>query len=318
MAPIIVITGANRGIGFEAAVQLAKTRRFSRIFLTVRTADKGPAVVAAVAAASAQPSSLFAFLVVDLESHASVRDAVKALPSKVDAVLLNAGGLGGPALTSSGITQNMAQNCIGNAVLVEGLIAAGKLGAGARVVFSGSETTRKIWLFAGFLPSMRLAKGDIEARVSEPPTRGTLGVPVRQRMALYSQSKLISGLYCAQLAKDHPSIYFAVVSPGGVATDVYEAAPQPLPFMMKIPAVVAAFIALGACHPIDVAARRYVLALTDESFPQRFPSGAYLGGPSAIGTAGPLTSQSAFAPYYDDAELQKEAARVVRAAAKRG
>ena len=41
--PTLLITGANRGIGLEAAAQLASLGKFDRIILTARTAEKGEA-----------------------------------------------------------------------------------------------------------------------------------------------------------------------------------------------------------------------------------------------------------------------------------
>ena len=142
----------------------------------------------------------------------------------------------------------------------------------------------------------------------------------RQRMNTYANSKLIGGLWLAQLAKEHPEIYFVSISPGGCGeTDVYQSAPQPFPFLMGLKPVVASFVAIGACHSVATAARRYVTAVTDETFPEQFPSGTVVGGPyiQISKSTGVLVDQSAFSPYYADNELQKEAARVVRAAAER-
>ena len=320
--PTLLITGANRGIGLEAAAQFASSERFDKIILTVRSADKGPSAVAAAAAQSGKPASLFAFQILDLDSHASVRAAVGALPRRLDAVVLNAGGLLGEALTDAGVTRNFAANVLGHAVLVEGLLAAGKIGAGARVIYSHSEATRAIWLFTGFQPPVRLYKEEMEASMARPPTRGAFGIPARQRMNTYANSKLIGGLFFAALAKEHPEVYFASVSPGGCGeTSVYQSAPQPFPFLMGLKPVVAAMEALGACHSVAAAAQRYVAAVNEASFPRRFPSGAVVGGPyiriSAPAPAGELVDQSAFSSHYGDAELQQEAARVVRVAAQR-
>ena len=253
----------------------------------------------------------------DLESHDSVRAAVKALPKLLDAVVLNAGGLGSEKLTERGVTENFAMNVLGHAVLLEGLIAASKLKEGARVIYSHSETTRSVWLFAGFQPFVRLYKEEIAASIKTPPTRGTLWVGARQRMNTYANSKLIGGLWLAHLAKQHPKYYFASVSPGGCGTDVYQSAPQPFPFLMGLKPVVKAFEAIGACHPVEKAARRYVKAVTDEAFRKEFPSGSVVGGPyiQISKSTGELVDQSAFSSYYADTELQQEAAMVVRIAA---
>ena len=317
--PAILITGSNRGIGLEAAAQFAASDRFDIVILTVRRADKGPAAIAAAALQAGKPESMFYFQTIDLDSHASVRAAVKALPT-LDAVVLNAGGLGSEALTNHGVTKNFAMNVLGHAVLTEGLIAAGKIGAGARVIYSHSETTRSVWLFAGFQPFVHLYKEEMEASIARPPTRGTLGIGARQRMNTYANSKLIGGLWLSQLAKEHPNIYFASVSPGGCGeTDVYASAPQPFPFLMSLKPVVSAFVAIGACHSVADAARRYVTAVTDQAFPATFPSGSVVGGPfiQISKAGGKLVDQSAFSSYYADEELQREAARVVRAAAER-
>ena len=110
-------------------------------------------------------------------------------------------------------------------------------------------------------------------------------------------------------------IYFVVsVSPGGTATDVYDTAPAPMPFLMSQPLVLKAMTALGGCHAVEEAARRYVVAVTEEDFPSRFPSGVVLGGPWGFpnyGATGPLTDQGAYSGYYADPELQQEAARVL-------
>jgi NAD(P)-dependent dehydrogenase (short-subunit alcohol dehydrogenase family) len=144
--PTLLITGSNRGIGLEAAAQFAASDVFDKIILTVRSADKGPAAIAAAAAQAGKPESLFSCQTINLDSHVSVRAAVSSLPS-LDAVVLNAGGMGGEALTEHGVTKNFAMNVLGNAVLVEGLLAAGKIRAGARVIYSTSEGTRDVQPF---------------------------------------------------------------------------------------------------------------------------------------------------------------------------
>lgn len=317
--PTLLITGANRGIGLEAAAQFAALEHcFDKIILTVRSADKGPGAIAAAAAKSGKPKALFSFQTLNLDSHVSCRAAVTALPS-LDAVVLNAGGMGGEELTEHGVTKNFAMNVLGNAVLIEGLLAAGKIQKGARVIYSTSEGTRSVWLFAGFQPFVRLYKEEMEASMHSPPTRGTFGIGARQRMNTYANSKLIGGLWIATLAKEHPDIYFASVSPGGCGdTNVYLDMPQPFPFLMSFPAVIRAMNALGVMSSVEAAARRYVTAVTVETFPQTFPSGTVVGGPylQISSTSEQLFDQSAFSSYYADEVLMKEAARVVRAAAE--
>ena len=55
--PTLLITGANRGIGLEAAAQMASLGKFDRIVLTARTAQKGEAAVKAALAQATPPRS---------------------------------------------------------------------------------------------------------------------------------------------------------------------------------------------------------------------------------------------------------------------
>ena len=59
-------------------------------------------------------------------------------------------------------------------------------------------------------------------------------------MLRYANSKLLGGLWLSHLAKEQPGIYFVSVSPGGTATDVYDTAPAPMPFLMSQPLVLKA------------------------------------------------------------------------------
>ena len=313
--PTLLLTGGNRGIGLEAAAKFADTH-FTRIILTVRSADKGPDAVSAASAKSGKP--VFQFQVLDLSSTDSVRAAVDQLPP-LDAVVLNAGGLGSENLTEQGVTENFAMNVLGNVILVEGLLENKKINANARIIYSHSETTRSVWGFAGFQPYVRIEKETMEKSMAQPPTRGTLWLGVRQRMNTYANSKLIGGLWLSKLAKEYPQFYFASVSPGGCAdTQVYDDAPQPMRCLMKLSAVKWAMEGLGLCHPVEAAAKRYVTAVTEPDFETRFPSGSVVGGPfmKICAGGGQLVDQANFASYYTDAELQDEAARIVRAKAK--
>jgi hypothetical protein len=65
---------------------------------------------------------------------------------QVDGVLANAGGLGATpgALHASGCISLYADNLLGHAALIEGLIKHDKLPAGAVVVYAGSEMSRGV------------------------------------------------------------------------------------------------------------------------------------------------------------------------------
>ena len=74
----------------------------------------------------------------------SIEKCVSTFP-KFDRLCLNAGGLAPIAMhESSGVTQTMVINALGASCLVDGLLAANKVPANARIVYIGSEVTHTI------------------------------------------------------------------------------------------------------------------------------------------------------------------------------
>ena len=83
----------------------------------------------------------------------SIEKCVSTFP-KFDRLCLNAGGLAPIAMhESSGVTQTMVINALGASCLVDGLLAANKVPANARIVYIGSEVTHTIVSFTGLMPN---------------------------------------------------------------------------------------------------------------------------------------------------------------------
>ena len=317
----IVITGANKGIGLETVILLARGQHFAKYILTVRSAKKGDSAIRLASEASSQPASLFSYIVMDLENTASVVDAVAKLPSNINALVMNAGSLGiGNEKTEDGVTGEFARITLGHAVLLEGLFSKNKISqSGARIVFSGSEMARPVWAMTGFQAWPVIEKGKLASYMHSPPEKGTWGIAVRKMHAVYGSAKTIGGLWLSKLAKERKNVYFATVSPGGsLDTDAMRNSVEPLRTIASSPFFGSIFRLMGADHSKGECAKRYVAALTEEDFPTRFPSGSVLGSPSSfipfyVGAAGPLTDQKDIYPIYEDADLQEEAANAVRA-----
>ena len=138
-----VITGANSGIGLEAAKELVS--RGGHVVLAVRDLDKGEQARAAIAGSSGSAEVRH----LDLADLASVTTFAKELSVQLEtdgrllnALVCNAGVMGGPQLyTSQGFERQMGTNHLGHAALVSALWPS-LTSAGGRVVVVSSIAAR--------------------------------------------------------------------------------------------------------------------------------------------------------------------------------
>jgi NAD(P)-dependent dehydrogenase (short-subunit alcohol dehydrogenase family) len=112
-----IVTGANTGIGYEAAAALA--RAGGHVVLAVRNLEKGNAALARIVAAS--PTADVTLQELDLSSLASVRRAAGALRKKyqrIDLLINNAGVMWTPKqLTADGFELQFGTNHLGHFAL---------------------------------------------------------------------------------------------------------------------------------------------------------------------------------------------------------
>ncbi|MEM8771221.1 MAG: oxidoreductase [Pseudomonadota bacterium] len=113
-----VITGANSGIGFEAARMLGANG--ARVLMLCR--NKGKADAAASALASAAPNGAYEIVQMDLADLSSVRaaaDTVRAKCERIDGLINNAGLMMLPKreLTADGFEMQFGVNHLGHFVL---------------------------------------------------------------------------------------------------------------------------------------------------------------------------------------------------------
>jgi len=139
-----LVTGANSGLGFEAAAQLAEAG-YGRIILACRTLVKAENAQKELAARVG--SDPFETLEVDVSSIASAQAASDELVKRgnqIDALLLNAGMVSGEAVAKSvdGLEISFASSIIGHHVMMMRLLDADFLSEDARVVIAGSEAAR--------------------------------------------------------------------------------------------------------------------------------------------------------------------------------
>jgi len=97
----ILITGANIGLGFECARQLALVEGVQKILLACRSQEKGTAAKERLEQLTNK--EIFEVILMDVSSLASVKKAIETLKDEaiIDGVVLNAGG-GRGGITCSG------------------------------------------------------------------------------------------------------------------------------------------------------------------------------------------------------------------------
>jgi NAD(P)-dependent dehydrogenase (short-subunit alcohol dehydrogenase family) len=156
----VLITGANAGIGKEVARQLALRDDTGRIYLASRNPSRAQAAKAGLEAATGR--SIFTIVVMDVSDPESVRAALPAIDSPLDALVMNAGGSGGRtplAVTRSGATRIFAVNVLGHAVLLD----EDRLTEVA--LYAGSEAARGIPKFRMQRPAFAATSADELATV---------------------------------------------------------------------------------------------------------------------------------------------------------
>ena len=137
----ILITGANRGIGFELARQLLKDDSY--IFATCRSPERADALNDL---AREQPDRV-AVLQMDIDDHATISAAVKAVAAKSDAIdlLINNAGISGDdharimgRLTSSEVSRVITTNAVAPLIVTQAFRDLLKPGENPRVVMISS------------------------------------------------------------------------------------------------------------------------------------------------------------------------------------
>src|SRR5277367_1975658 len=124
----ILITGANAGLGKEAARQLALKKETKKVILFCRNEAKAEAAKKDLEEQTGR--KIFEIIIGDVSDANSVRRAVEKMQEPIDAVILNAGGMVGKTagnITPSGMNELAATNILGHVILVEELIKRDKL-----------------------------------------------------------------------------------------------------------------------------------------------------------------------------------------------
>jgi NAD(P)-dependent dehydrogenase (short-subunit alcohol dehydrogenase family) len=204
----IIITGANSGIGYEAARALAP--RGARLVLACRNLEKGTAARTAILAET--PSAQLELLELDLSDLASINDfaaLIRSRASQLHVLINNAGVMAIPRrLTSDGFEMQFGVNHLGHFALTGLLLDRLLATPGARVVNVASQ--------ASYLGRMNWDDLD--------------GARKYDRWAAYGQSKLSNLLFTFELARRIAGLRVDVRSiachPGYAATNLQLVGPE--------------------------------------------------------------------------------------------
>lgn len=232
---LIVITGANTGIGFIAARALAKAG--AKVVLACRSKARGEAAMAKLKAAV--PHAQAVLSLIDLADLDSVKAFAERLPADVAPlcpgvtaatlavdVLVNNGGLYQPDKTTTpqGHEFVLGVNHLGPYLLTELLLPALKRAKNARVVnvASVAHTT-----------ASDLRPTDRPQIIAKAMSRST---QLDNGVNYYGLSKMCNVVHASHLAATH-GICAVSLHPGGVLTEVFRA----------LPAIETFFFTIGRC-----------------------------------------------------------------------
>ncbi|MER5667981.1 SDR family NAD(P)-dependent oxidoreductase [Streptomyces mirabilis] len=185
---ITLITGANKGIGFETARQLLAVGHV--VYLGARDVERGQQAAAALDAR---------FVQLDVTDDASVHSALAAIDAaegRLDVLVNNAGILGDGTLDGPTALRAFDTNAVGVVRVTEAALPLLRKSANPTVV-TLSSSAGSFWAVTN-------------------PDRPEYALP----LALYSASKAAATMLTVQYAKAHPSIKFNAVEPGTTATDL--------------------------------------------------------------------------------------------------
>ncbi|MGX1913844.1 SDR family NAD(P)-dependent oxidoreductase [Streptomyces phaeochromogenes] len=185
---VTLITGANKGIGFETARQLLELGHV--VYIGARDVERGKKAAAALGAQ---------FVQLDVTDDASVSSAlatIDAAEGRLDVLVNNAGILGSEVINGPEAVRVFDTNTVGVVRVTEAALPLLRKSSNPTVV-NVSSSLGSFWAVNN-------------------PDRPEFNVP----LALYSASKSAATMLTVQYAKSQPGIKFNALEPGTTATDM--------------------------------------------------------------------------------------------------
>ncbi|KAB8212538.1 NAD(P)-binding protein [Aspergillus parasiticus] len=192
---VILVTGANSGIGWGTILQLAKHNP-AQIFLAARSEAKAQEAITELEKIS------------DMQSIDIIPSTFHASSDRLDLLINNTSIMATPTgQTEEGYEIQFGTNHIGHALLTRLLLPTLKYTA------TIAPDVRVVFLSSSLHSSAPKEGYFLDDRLKTP-------MPDISTWTLYGQSKLANIHYCRALAQRHPEIKFVSIHPGLVKTNL--------------------------------------------------------------------------------------------------
>ncbi|MCI0777190.1 MAG: SDR family NAD(P)-dependent oxidoreductase [Chloroflexi bacterium] len=256
-----LVTGANAGLGFDAAAQLAE-RGYGHVILACRTIEKAEAArKELVERVGNDVFDVLAIDVADLEASKRAAQTLIEQGRTINLLVLNA-GLARTNLerTGQGIEMTLAASLFGHHLLTMELLAADRLAPDAHIVIAGSESAR------GDVPTFGVPDYDAVKEAVGGNLDAAMDAVARGEQperysgnSTYANAKLWVAWWAAALSRRLPDgMVVVAVSPGSAPGTTFArnmSAPMRL-IMLPMMKVIGPFF--GMAGPVAQGAQRYV------------------------------------------------------------
>ncbi|RPB01162.1 NAD(P)-binding protein [Choiromyces venosus 120613-1] len=223
----ILITGANTGLGFEAAKHFA--HQGASVILACRSRDKALNAKAQIDALLGLAPGIITVSIVDMESFGSIRDFASNV-GPVDGIVLNAGVASEIwNVTGDGWERTLQVNVLGTALLGRLLLPRAlerrKEVAGSGTIPTISIVSSQMYQFAELKRYMKIEENIIEALNDE--SNFGMGESGLMTLRRYSMTKLLEIYIACELAAlvpkasdGNPMVIINCVTPGFCRSDL--------------------------------------------------------------------------------------------------